>query len=140
MPTPQQLRAIQRYSVDIWEKGDLDAIDEVFTPDFVRHGPGIEGGPVLGRKGQKDLVTLYRTALPDLRVPIEVQCGEGDVVLARWTARGTNLGPMMGIEPTGKACSVVGFWELRFEGDQIAEEWATWDTHGFLQQIGVSLP
>jgi hypothetical protein len=28
----------------------------------------------------------------------------------------------------------------RFEGDRIAEEWATWDTNGMLQQVCVSVP
>jgi hypothetical protein len=35
---------------------------------------------------------------------------------------------------------IFGFWMHRFEGDKIAEEWAIWDTHGMLQQIGVSFP
>jgi hypothetical protein len=27
----------------------------------------------------------------------------------------------------------------RFDGERIAEEWAVWDTHGFLRQIGINL-
>ena len=66
--------------------------------------------------------------------------GEGDIVLTRWAATGTNTGSMLGAPPTGKPFKMFGFWMHRFDGDTIAEEWATWDTHGFLQQIGVTLP
>jgi steroid delta-isomerase-like uncharacterized protein len=138
MPTEEQTSTIERYAADIWSKGDLDAVGEVFTADRVRHGPDLEGTSE-GAAGHRDLVTLYRTSLPDLVLTVEAQCGDGDVVVTRWRARGTNLGPTLGIPPTGKSFDVFGFWMHRFEGDRIAEEWATWDTHGFLAQIGVSL-
>jgi predicted ester cyclase len=47
---------------------------------------------------------------------------------------------MMGNAPTGKSFTIFGFWMHRFEGDKIAEEWAAFDTHGFLAQLGVSVP
>lgn len=139
MLTEEQAKAIERYSTEVWGQGNLDAIDEIFTPDRIRHGPDLEGTSE-GAKGHKELVTLYRTALPDLEVPIETMVGEGDIVLTRWAAWGTNNGPMLGVAPTGKPFRMFGFWMHRFEGNKIAEEWATWDTHGFLQQLGVSLP
>jgi steroid delta-isomerase-like uncharacterized protein len=139
MPTEQQMNAIERYTTDVWSKGDLDAIDEIFTADRARHGPDLEGTSE-GVAGHKELVTLYRTALPDLRISIEAVVGEGDNVVTRWRAQGTKLGANLGAGPTGKSCDVFGFWMHRFEGNKIAEEWAVWDTHGFLRQIGVSLP
>ncbi|HTF48429.1 MAG TPA: ester cyclase [Pseudonocardia sp.] len=139
MVTSEQTQAIQRYS-DVWASGDLDVLDEVFTADCVRHGPALEGTSVKGAQGLKEIVELYRTALPDLRVPIDTMVGDGDVVMTRWSASGTNNGPVLGTPPTGKSFTIFGFWMHRFEGDKIAEEWATWDTHGFLGQLGVSLP
>lgn len=139
MPTHDQTKAIERYATDVWSKGDLDAIGEIFTADRIRHGPDLEGISV-GAAGHRELATLYRTSLPDLTITIEAQAGDGDTVVTRWRATGTNLGPTLGIPPTGRSFAVFGFWMHRFEGDRIAEEWATWDTDGFLQQIGVSLP
>ena len=138
MATREQVDTIQRYCGEIWGKGDLDAIDEVFTADCVRHGPDIEGEAFQGAKGHKELVTMYRTAFPDLQVPAADMVGEGDIVVTRWTATGTNTGAIMGQPPTGKSINVFGFWMHRFEGNQIAEEWATWDTQGFFGQLGVS--
>jgi len=139
MPTQEQAKVIERYTTDVWSKGDLDAIDEIFTADRVRHGPDLEGTSE-GAAGHKELVTVDRTSLPDLTITVEEQVGEGDTVATRWRATGTNLGPTLGIPAAGGSCDVFGFWLHRFEGNQIAEEWAVWDTHGFLQQIGVSLP
>jgi steroid delta-isomerase-like uncharacterized protein len=139
MPTPEQTRTIERYATDVWSKGDIDAIDEIFTADRVRHGPDLEGTSE-GAAGHKELAALYRTSLPDLTLTIEAQAGDGNTVFTRWRASGTNLGPTLGVPPTGRSCDVFGFWMHRFEGDKIAEEWAVWDTHGFLGQIGVPLP
>jgi steroid delta-isomerase-like uncharacterized protein len=139
MPTEAQRTVIERYTTDVWSKGDLDAVGEIFTADRVRHGPDLEGTSV-GSAGHKDLVALYRTSLPDLSITVESQAGDGDSVITRWRATGTNLGPTLGVPPTGRSFEVIGFWMHRFEAGRIAEEWATWDTHGFLQQIGVSLP
>ena len=29
----------RRYLEEVWDKGNVDLIDELFTTDFVRHGP-----------------------------------------------------------------------------------------------------
>jgi steroid delta-isomerase-like uncharacterized protein len=137
MATDQQLNAIDRYIADVWGKGDLDAIDEIFTADRVRHGPDFEGTHK-GAAGQKDIVTLYRTSTPDLVVSVEAQVREGDLVVTRWRATGTSLGPTMGVPPTGNSGEVWGFFMHRFEGDKIAEEWAAFDTHALLELLGVS--
>jgi len=138
MATDQQSNVIDRYITDVWGKGDLDAIDEIFTPDRVRHGPDFEGTHE-GSAGQKDIVALYRTSTPDLAVSVESQVAEGDLVVTRWRATGTNLGPTMGVAPTGRSGDVWGFWMHRFEADRIAEEWAAFDTHALLALLGVPL-
>lgn len=139
MTSEQHQDVIARYITDVWSKGDLDAIDEIFTADRVRHGPDFEGNTE-GAAGHKELVTLYRTSFPDLTVSIEAQVGEGDMVVTRWRATGTNSGPSMGFPPTGNSGDVWGFFMHRFEDGKIAEEWAAWDTHGLLGLMGVSLP
>jgi predicted ester cyclase len=40
----------------------------------------------------KEYVRMYRSAFPDLRVILEEQVAEGNKVVNRWTARGTNQG------------------------------------------------
>jgi steroid delta-isomerase-like uncharacterized protein len=127
---------VRRYFEEIWDKGNLDLIDELFTTDFVRHGPTATEGEVRGPEGFKGLVSTYRTALPDLRVPIEDLIAEGDRVVTRWTARGTHQGELMGNAPTGNQASVSGILIDRISGGKIEEEWVDYDTLHLMQQIG----
>jgi predicted ester cyclase len=95
----------------------------VNTTDFVRHGPTGTEGEVRGLEGFKGLVSTYRTALPDLRVPIEDLIAEGDRVVTRWRARGTHHGELMGNAPTGNQLTVTGILIDRISSGKIEEEW-----------------
>ena len=127
---------VRRAFEDIWDNGTLARVDEVLSSDFVRHGPTSLEGDIRGREGFKQLVTMYRTAFPDLKVPIEQQVVEGDLVVTRWTARGTHGGDLQGIAPTGKSIAVQGILIDRVSGGQIQEEWAVYDSLGLMQQVG----
>jgi steroid delta-isomerase-like uncharacterized protein len=120
---------------DIWNSGSLARVDEVLSASFVRHGPSSLEGDISGRDGFKQLVTMYRTAFPDLKVPIEQQLVEGNVVVTRWTARGTHGGDLQGMAPTGKSIAVQGVLIDRVENGQIQEEWAVYDSLGLMQQV-----
>jgi steroid delta-isomerase-like uncharacterized protein len=127
---------VRRYFEEIWDKGNLDAIDELFTTNFVRHGPTATEGEVRGLEGFKGLVSMYRSAIPDLRVPIEDLVAEGDRVVTRWRAHGTHQGELLGNAPTGNQASVSGILIDRISGGKIEEEWVDYDTLHFMQQIG----
>jgi predicted ester cyclase len=128
---------VRRYFEEIWDKGNLELIDELFTTNFVRRGPvGTEGGEVRGLEGFKGLVSSYRTGLPDLRIPIEDQIAEGDRVVTRWRARGTHQGELMGNAPTGNPATVTGILVDQISGGKIEEEWVDYDTLHLMQQIG----
>ena len=40
----------RRYLEEIWDKGNVDVIDELFTTNFVRHGPPAVEGEVRARR------------------------------------------------------------------------------------------
>jgi steroid delta-isomerase-like uncharacterized protein len=122
---------------DIWDNGELARVDELFSSSFVRHGPTSLEGDISGREGFKQLVTMYRTAFPDLKVPIEQQVMEGNLVVTRWSGRGTHGGDLKGIAPTGRSINVQGVIIDRVENGQIQEEWAVYDSLGLMQQVGV---
>jgi steroid delta-isomerase-like uncharacterized protein len=127
---------VRRYFEEIWDKGNLEVIDELFTTDFVRHGPTAIEGEVRGQEGFESFVSSYRTGLPDLRVSIEDLIAEGDRVVTRWTARGTHQGELMGTAPTGNPATVTGILVDRISGGKIEEEWVDYDTLHLMQQIG----
>ena len=80
---------------------------------------------------------MYRSAFPDLRLTIDDLIAEGDKVVARWTAQGTNTGELMDMPPTGKESKVTGISILRISRGKVVEQRANWDTMGMLQQLGV---
>ena len=86
----------RRYLEEVWDKGNVALIDELFTTDFVRHGPPAVEGEVRGPEGFKGLVSTYHAGFPDFQVTIDDMIAEGDRVVSRWTVRGTHQGELMG--------------------------------------------
>ena len=125
----------RRFLEDAFNKGDLDVIDEICLPTVVDHDPAMPAD-TSGIEALKQLVAGYRAAFPDLRMTVEEQVGEGDLVATRWTARGTHEGELMGVAPSGKQATVTGITLDRFEDGRIAESWTNWDTLGLLKQLG----
>jgi predicted ester cyclase len=110
---------VRRLMDEVWNQGNLDAIDESLAPDFVNHDapPGLPSD----REGFKQLAVMYKAAFPDMHLHVEDQLAEGDMVVSRWSAHGTHQGELMGIAPTGKEVTVTGIDIDRFEGGQIVE-------------------
>lgn len=125
----------QRFGEDIWGKGDQDALEELFAPDFVDHG-AIPGQPP-GHEGHKHQLAVFRSAFPDLRVTNEDVIAEGDKVVLRWTARGTHEGELMDIAPTGKEVTFTGIDVLRIADGKVVERWAEGNDLEVMQQLGV---
>jgi steroid delta-isomerase-like uncharacterized protein len=131
----EENKAISRRFFELWENGDLDALEEVVAPDSVDHDAYNPYGQE-GLEGARKTLAMYREAFPDTRFTIEDQLAEGDKVVTRWTATGTHEGELMGMEPTGKKATVTGITIDRIEGGKIAEGWTSWDTLGLMQSIG----
>lgn len=126
----------RRLYEDLWNKGNLAVADEISAANYVHHDPAT---PDVGRgpEGLKQLITMYRTAFPDVYFTIDDLIAEGGQVVTRWTARGTHKGALMGISATGKQVTVTGIGILRIAGGKIEEGWENWDAIGMMQQLGV---
>lgn len=133
-------RIAMRYAEEVWNQGNLDAVDEIFADGHTYHDPLSPGLPA-GPDGVRARVGAYKGAFPDSRVDVTEVIASGDVVAARWTWGGTNTGPVMGIPATGRTASIEGMHWFWFEGDRIAESWVQADNVGLLAQLGlVDLP
>jgi len=129
-------KAIVRRLIDeLWNAGNPDLADELYSADYVRHGPFAEP-PIRGSAALKGFARMYLAAVPDLHHEIEDQFTRDDGVVTRLTARGTHRGEMMGLAPTGKPIEFGMFIQHRIAGGKIAEEWIIYDLHAILQQVG----
>jgi steroid delta-isomerase-like uncharacterized protein len=124
---------VRRFIGQAFNAGDLAIIDELMTSDYVLHGVPEVRGP----EGMKHFVTMYRRAFPDYACSVEDQIAEGDKVVTRWTARGTQQGELMGIPPTGKQVILPGVVVDRIVNGRLVETWLQVDVLGMLQQLGV---
>ena len=135
MSTEENKAIVRRVNDEVWSKGHLDVIDELIADDFVAT---IVGAPeqIRGPQGFREFVVMYRTAFPDLRITVDEQIVEGETVVTRWTATGTNEGELMGIPATGKQATTAGININRISGGKLVEGWGLFDQLGLLQQIG----
>jgi predicted ester cyclase len=79
---------------------------------------------------------MLRTALPDLQVSIEDTIAVGDRVVTRVTWQGTQLGPLLGADPTGKRMRFMGIDIARIVDGRIVEHWGQVDILGAMAQLG----
>ena len=128
-------KALVRRWLAEMDKRNLHIVDELVAVDYIDHNPPI---PDLapGREGVKQANALLLTAFPDASHTIEDQIAEGDKVVTRWTATGTNQGTLMGIPPSGKRVTITGISITRIANGKAVEDWVNFDTLGMLQQIG----
>ena len=134
----KDLKALERRFVTEWNKGKaalMAVIDEECAPNIVFHrGMGMD---IHGLKDFKQYMSGFCDAFPDLHATIDDIVTEGDKVVVRYTVTGTHKGEMTGIPPTNKK---VKLWMVeidRFVGGKCVEGWASMDTLGFMQQLGV---
>jgi predicted ester cyclase len=125
-----------RFHMDIFQEGNLDAADEILSPDFVWHGGASPGEDQRGPEPTKQVASSFIATFPDRRITHEDAIAQGDKVLIRWTMSGTQEGEFAGIAPTGRRVTLTGFDLFRIEGGKIVEMWQEMDQLGLLQQLG----
>jgi steroid delta-isomerase-like uncharacterized protein len=137
MSSAQENKAVsRRVAEEIFNGGKLDLADELYTPEYVLHDPSLPED-LHGPEGLKQYAAMNLGAFPDVRVSVEDQIAEGDMVVTRWTATGTHTGELLGIPPTGRRIEISGITINRFSGGRIAEDWYQSDDLGMMQQLGV---
>ncbi len=116
-------------------RGILAVAEEVIAPDCLDHEahPGGDRGP----ESMRTLITMLRTAFPDLHFAIEELVAEGDTVAGRLTMSGTHDGPLMGIPPTGRSVRQNHMHFVRFRDGKAIEHWGVRDDLSMMRQLGV---
>ena len=97
MSVEENKALIREIIEEVWNKGNLAAMDRYFAPDYVDHTPFPGQGP--GPEGYRQVVAAIRDAFPDLRLTLGDILGEGDKVAFRYTMEGTHQGGFMGMPP-----------------------------------------
>jgi steroid delta-isomerase-like uncharacterized protein len=135
MSTEENKSIVRRFVDEVQSKGDIDAIDELCSPEFVNHSapPGVPSNC----EGVKQVTAMFRQAFPDSYFTVEDMVAEGDKVATRKTFHGTHQGEFMGIPPTGQQVSTGLIDVVRIVDGKVVEHWSMGDNLGMMQQLGV---
>lgn len=129
---------VRRFVNEVLNRGDYSAMRELVHTDYVYRSPDHE---LHGPEALEDLLTAYRTGLPDMHTSVDDLVVSGDKVVISITLTGTHKGDLVGVPATGRRLAVHGMVLSRLEDERIVEEWEVLDTLGMYQQLGViSLP
>ena len=135
MTTKSNETLVRRYVEDVWNKGQIDLLDELLTPGHVRHDPILEQD-IIGIASVKKQIKSLRLALPDLHFNVRIYpATDGLHVTRKWTMSGTHEGEWMGIPPTGSKIINTGMALSRILDGKIDEEWIQRDDIGLRRQI-----
>jgi steroid delta-isomerase-like uncharacterized protein len=125
----------RRFYQEVFNKKNLDAIDELCAPEFVDHTSMPGQGP--GPKGLKDWSRQFLQAFPDLKATVEEMVAERDLVVTRLTCQGTHQGTFMGAAPTGKKVTFHGIDMVRIKNGRATDVWHQGDDAVVMMELGV---
>jgi steroid delta-isomerase-like uncharacterized protein len=132
MPVEDNKQAVQRFYQEVINSRNLDALDELLTPDGVDHTFGSQNP-----EQAKQFFGMVHQAFPDLHAEVHDVIAEGELVAARVTYTGTHQGEFVGIPATGKRTTLNGVDFFRMQDGRQAEHWGGPDMFSFLVQAGV---
>jgi len=130
---------LQRLYDRVMNSHDVDAADELITPDRPDHDRTFPSEFTRDREGFKTLFRMLIAAFPDLKFTTDFMVAEGDMVSAFTSVQGTHRGEFMGIPATNKSFTVNNADTCRFTSDGlICEHWGIVDIAAMMRQLGVS--
>jgi len=131
---PHNKRIVKEYIEKVINTGNVELIPQFVSSDYVelynnkKYPIGIEGA--------KEHLTGVRNTYPDLKLSIDLQIEEGELVATCYTMRGTHSGEWMGIKPTGRRIKVTGVNIDRIIDNKIVEHGGAANMFDGLLEIG----
>jgi steroid delta-isomerase-like uncharacterized protein len=134
MSIMENKRLVRRWFDEAWNKGRVEAIDEMCAPHAVVHN--LDGKATAGLDALKAVRARFNAAFSDSRVYINHIVAEADMVAVHWTRTATHSGDALGFAATGKTIAFGGTLFVRIENGTLAESWNYFDQAGMLEQLG----
>jgi predicted ester cyclase len=130
-------QAVLRRFSEIVNSGELEALDEVFSPDYaLKNAQTMSFPPGAGRELVKSGFARMHRAFPDdARWTLSPIAEDGDTIVASWTFRGTNTGPYDRLGPTGREVAYPVIAVYRFRDGQIVESWGVFDSLAMWREL-----
>lgn len=140
MPTPEEMRELNRRFVDeVFNKQNLDAVDEMLGDDFVEHAD-VPPGMTPDKQGALEWFKIAFGMSSDMKVEIKNTIVSGDRIATHTVMRGTDTGGAMpGVPPTNKTFEIESIDIMRVNDDgKFTDHWGITDMMAMMQQLGLA--
>ena len=125
---------VRRAIEEIWNQGNLDEADRLFTDDYVNVG-GLVPDVIRGPEAIKLAVALHHTAFPRLSITIDRMISEGQIVAFQWIARNSAINASLGPPLKESDRTLEGMAFCRIVSGKIAKSWVRWDSSRLLSRL-----
>jgi steroid delta-isomerase-like uncharacterized protein len=128
---------LNRWFEEVWNKGRIEAIDEMFACEGIAHGlEDASGNELCGPEGFKPFFESFRSAFPNIHVTVEETVSEGDLIAARCTVKAMHSGDGLGMAATNQPVEFTGMTMVRVKDGKIVEAWNNFDFMAMFKQLG----
>jgi predicted ester cyclase/dienelactone hydrolase len=137
---PDPAGVVRRFIDEVVNGGDRSKLDDLWAADLAWHGGSM--GDIHGIDDYRAFLSANASAaFTGMHLDVKEIITAGDQVVVRFTNSGTQTGPFMGAQPSGRHAEWLGIGIYTVQDGKISEAWFGEDILGMLLQLGaVSLP
>lgn len=136
--TEEEAKALVEKDLEIWNEGNLNLADELYSPEFL-YRPTDVRKDIVGIDAFKELVKGTRTTYPDFNIKSKELIIKGDRIVNHWMLTCTNTGPLGELPPTNKKVQISGITIFKVVNGKIAEEMIFYNYAAIYRQLGYTI-
>jgi steroid delta-isomerase-like uncharacterized protein len=130
----QNVALARAWHEEVINRRNPEALQDILAAEIVHHAAG--GYPeIMDEGGVTAMMGDFLTAFPDLRYTFDLFVVQDAYVVERYTATGTQQGPLGELPPSGRSATWTGINIFRIECGKIAEVWSEVDALSRNQQL-----
>ena len=122
----ESIAIARQFHEEVINRRNPAALDTILA-DTVRHHAAGGYPDEMDAAGVKAMMGDFLDAFPDLAFNFDLWAVDGDLVVERYTAAGTQEGPLGDLAPTGRKASWTGVNIFRIGCGRIVELWSEVD-------------
>jgi predicted ester cyclase len=135
MNSDEQLRLIDRFYNDMWNRFDKSVFGDILDPKI--HFRGSLGQTKVGFDEFGEYVDYIQAFASDFHNEVLSTITERNRTFARLSYTGTHQGEVFGLAPTGKRFEYSGAAVFTFSDGLISDVWVLGDVYGLTKQLSI---